>query len=127
MSRMVLSPDEQRLVLMAKPLQAIQRPAFRGHPFRLAGETIGSHRSQARFSEALVLSMIDRGLLTVTQCAKDLPVRDEAGTTIGTIDRPFAVILSEEGDRQRGYLLGDRAFPVPDAANDTAGQGSAAA
>lgn len=125
MSRMILSPDERRLVLMAKPLQAIQRPAFRGHPFRLAGEANGSVRSNTRFSEALVLGMVGRGLLTVTQCAKDLPVRDDAGAVVGTIDRPFSAILSKEGDLQRGYLIGDRAIlPANDAG---AGQGSAAA
>lgn len=118
MSRMNLTADERRLVLMAAPLQAIQRPAFRGHPFRLAGEVTGSRRSDARFSEALVMAMIERGLLLVNQCARGLPARDGDGHLIPgapEVSRPFSVILSKEGERQRAYLIADRGIP---AAND---------
>ena len=123
MSRLPLSPDEQRLLTMARPLQAILRPCVKDHPFRLAGEVTGSTRSQARFSEALVLAMVGRGLITVTQCAKALPVRDDAGAVVGTVDRPFSAILSKEGVAQRAMLIDDRRFT---ASNDAAVQERAA-
>jgi hypothetical protein len=122
MSRAPLSPDELRLILMARPLQAILRPCVRAHPFRLAGETLGTARSDARFSEDLVLRMVGRGLLTVTQCAKALPVWQQPGVTE---DRPFAMILSKTGVEQRAMHLADVRCRA--AANDTADQGSAAA
>jgi hypothetical protein len=122
MSRLPLSPDELRLILMARPLQAILRPGVRTHPFRLAGETLWTPRSEARFSEALVIQMVGRGLLTVTQCAKGLPVWGKPGETY---DVPFSVILSKMGVEQRAMHLADVRFRA--AANDTAEQGSAAA
>lgn len=120
MTRMTLSPDEHRLLVMAKPLQAITRGAVRGHPFRLANETLRTRRSEARFSEQLVLAMVRRGLLTVTQCAKNLPVWGKPGETY---DVPFSVIVSREGEVQRTYLLADARYR---AANEAAQQGLAA-
>lgn len=116
MTRLAMSPDERRLLLMARPLQPIQRPAFRGRPFRLARESSGTPRGDARFPEDLIMAMIGRGLLTITQCARDLPVRDDRGAVIGTTDRPFSVQLTKEGERQRAYLIADRGIT---AANDT--------
>lgn len=116
MSRLPLSPDERRLITMTRPLQSLQRPAFRGHPFHLEGETTGSPRSKARFPEALIMAMIERDLLRVTQCAKDLPVWNDAREVIGTVDRPFSVQLTKEGERQRAYLIADRGIQP---ANDT--------
>jgi hypothetical protein len=119
-SRLPISADEARLLLMVRPLQPILRPGFRGRPFRLSGETLHTPRSEARFSEALVLSMVSRGLLTVTQCAKDLPDRANPGTTH---DCPFSCILSKAGLEQRAYLIADGGIR---AANDAIGQERAA-
>lgn len=113
MTRLALSPDEYRLIVMVRPLQALRRPGFRGRPFRLEGETLHTSRSEARFSEELVLGLVGRGLLTVTQCAKDLPVWGQPGLTY---DCPFAVILSKQGVEQRAMHLSDIRYR---AANDT--------
>lgn len=118
MSRIPLSPDERRLITMTRPLQSLQRPAFRGHPFHLEGETTGSARSRARFPEALIMAMIERGLLRVTQCARGLPARDAEGRLIpggGEVSRPFSLQLTAEGERQRAHLIADRGVR---AAND---------
>ena len=120
MSRIDLSAEERQLLLMAKPLQKILREGFRGRPFRLAGETLHTFRSRARFSEALVLGMVERGLLTVNQCAKDLPDRDNPGTTY---DVPFSCFISKAGLEQRAYLIADGGIR---AANDAGGQERAA-
>jgi hypothetical protein len=120
MSRIALAAEEQQLLLMAKPLQKILREGFRGRPFRLAGETLHTFRSRARFSEALVLGMVDRGLLTVNQCAKAIPDRANPGTTY---DVPFSCILSKGGLEQRAYLIADGGIR---AANDDAGRERAA-
>ena len=120
MSRIALSAEEQQLLLMAKPLQKILRDGFRGRPFRLAGETLPTLRSRARFSEALVLGMVDRGLLTVNQCAKAMPDRANPGTTY---DIPFACFISKAGLDQRAYLIADGGIRP---ANDGGGQERAA-
>ena len=120
MTRLTLSSDEHRLLVMAKPLQAITRGAVRGQPFRLANENTGSRRSAARFSEELVLAMVRRGLLTVTQCAKNLPVWGKPGETY---DVPFSAIVSREGEVQRAYLPADARYR---AANEAAQEGLAA-
>lgn len=119
MSRVQLSPAERELLLMVRPLQAIQRPAFRGRPFRLTGETCGSFRSRKEFPEDLVTGLIERGLLTVNQCAHGLQAMDGTGRTFS---RPFSAILSREGMVQRGYLLAEQ----PRASNDRAAVGRAA-
>lgn len=121
MSRIPISPEETRLLLMARPLQAILRPGVRGHDFRLAGETLGTARCNARFSEALVVGMVARGLLTITQCAKDLPVFGKPGETF---DIPFACIMSKDGVEQRAYAISDRSYQ---GANDTGALTSGAA
>jgi hypothetical protein len=107
MSRVSLSTAERELLLMARPLQAIQRPAFRGHPFRLAGETCGSFRHRKQFPDDLVIGLVERDLLTVTQCAHGLQSRDGSGTTFS---RPFSCILSKAGLEQRAYLIADGAI-----------------
>jgi hypothetical protein len=120
MSRLTLSAEEQQLLLMANPLQKILRGGFRGRPFYLAGERLHTFRSNIRFEEALVLGLVDRGLLTVNQCARDLPDRANPGTTY---DCPFACILSNAGLEQRAYLIADGGIR---AANDAGGQERAA-
>lgn len=120
MSRIALSAAEKRVLLLATPLRAIHRPGFRGEPWRLSDIITGTPRAAIRFPEALIAALIGKGLLSVTQCAKDLPDRANPGTTYNV---PFSCILSKAGLEQRSYLIADGGIR---AANDAGGEERAA-
>ncbi|WP_292085364.1 MULTISPECIES: hypothetical protein [unclassified Brevundimonas] len=93
----VLTAEEADLLTTVRPYQRMMRCAFAGVPFRLEDQPVGSSKNAPRYSEALILSMVEHGLLLVIQCAAEWPGRAPA--------RPFTVILSPVGERERVRLL----------------------
>ncbi len=93
----VLTADEADLLTTVRPYQRMMRCAFAGVPFRLEDLPVGSSKGAPSYPEALILSMVEHGLLLVTQCAAEWPGRAPA--------RPFTVILSTVGERERVRLL----------------------
>ena len=94
----VLTADEAALLTTVRPYQRMMRCAFAGVPFRLEDQPVGSSNDAPSYSEALILSMIEKGLLLATNGAPAWPER-------GIPVRPYTVILSTVGERERVRLL----------------------
>ncbi|WP_447910541.1 hypothetical protein [Brevundimonas bullata] len=94
----VLTAEEADLLTTVRPFQRMMRCAFAGVPFRLEDQPVGSSKNAPKYSEALILSMVADGLLWVTQQAAAWPERDVPA-------RPFTVILSPVGEKERVRLL----------------------
>lgn len=77
----------------------LTRAAFAGEPFRFDGA--GSGASATRWPEALVLSLIERGLMVALQQSAPWPARGVPG-------RPFTVALTVDGLTARKRILDGR-------------------
>ena len=113
-----LSGAERLILLSMRPLEAIGRPAVHGRPFRILGRNLQSPAAKLSFREDVVLGLVGRGLLTVTQAAGEIVGR--------TAKCPFSVILSKDGENVRTRLIADRPTEWRAAANDAAAQVRAA-
>ncbi|MFA4899926.1 MAG: hypothetical protein WC563_10405 [Brevundimonas sp.] len=78
--------------------RSLQRAASLGQPFRVAFDDPEPGRERPAFPEALILDMIEQGLLIGTQAAAAWPARNLP-------IRPFCVRLTKEGDQERRRLL----------------------
>lgn len=115
----LLTADETKLLVAIRPLQRLNRAAFAGRPFRLLPVVMGGHDDGLFFPEELVLRLIAKRLLVSIQEAAAWPER-------GIPARPFTVILSAEGERERQRLL-THVRRVDLGANDDADHGRTAA
>ena len=93
-----VSAEEARLLTTVHADVTLGRAAFAGRPFHINDEKVRPGQSRTTFSEALVLSMIEGGLLYATQRAEAWPGRDVPA-------RPYSVRLTTEGEQQRVRLL----------------------
>jgi len=87
--------------------RSLQRAAFEGQPFRVTFDDPEPGRERPAFPEALILDMIEQGLLISTQAAAAWPARNLP-------IRPFCVRLTKEGDQERRRLLTGVTSPVND-------------
>ncbi|MGH6977804.1 MAG: hypothetical protein ACRED4_00690 [Brevundimonas sp.] len=90
--------EEARLFKAVHADVTLGRAAFAGVPFHINDEKRKLGQARSIFSEAVVLSMIDAGLLYATQQTEPWPMR-------GVPARPFSVRLTTEGEEERVRLL----------------------
>jgi hypothetical protein len=87
--------------------RSLQRAASAGQPFRVTFDDPEPGRERPAFPEALILDMIEQGLLIATQAAAAWPARNLP-------IRPFCVRLTQEGDQERRRLLTGVTSPAND-------------
>lgn len=93
-----LGAEEARLLRAVHADVILGRAAFAGVPFHINDEKRKPGQARSIFSEAVVLSMIEGGLLYATQTTEPWPMRNVPA-------RPFAVRLTTEGEKERVRLL----------------------
>lgn len=87
--------------------RSLRRAASAGQPFRVTFDEPEPGQERPAFPEALVLDMIERGLLSALQAAAPWPARNVPA-------RPFHVRLTKEGDQERRRLLNGVTSPAND-------------
>ena len=108
MSALDIPLEHARVLLTAHAGARIGRPCFAGHPFKIEDEKKPFGAPATLFDEAVILGMIETGLLYVTQAGHAWPLTAPR--------RPFCVMMTEEGERARVRLL--RSPAAIKAAND---------
>lgn len=110
MSALDIPPEHARVLLAAYAGARIARPGFIGRPFHVEDEKRPHGAPFTRFDEAVILGMIETGLLYPTQKSSPWPGRHNRHV--------LTVMMTEEGEKARVRLL--RSPAALKAANDHA-------
>lgn len=103
----IIDAEMANLLTTVRADVILARAAFAGRPFHIEDEKLRPGQARTLFSEALVLRMIEAGLLRGGQVAAAWPER-------GVPARPFSVRLTEDGVQERIRLI--RGLSTPEAA-----------
>lgn len=91
-----LSEDARALLKALTPVQAVRRPGIANRPFHISPANLDSWAGRARFPEEMILDLIAKGVLYVTQATGALPGRPEGVA--------FSARLSKLGEEVRTVL-----------------------
>lgn len=105
--RIIITTAQAEVLTALNGNRSLQRAAFAGQPFRVTFDEPEPGRERPAFPEALILDMIEQGLLSTLQAAAPWPARNVPA-------RPFHVRLTKEGDQERRRLLTGMTSPAND-------------
>lgn len=92
-----LTEDETLALVTLERGRSLHRPGFRGLPFKLATAHLRSPKAALRFDEAVIASLVTKGLLVVAQGAQPNAAR--------VVMVPFTVVLTTAGEKARREIL----------------------
>lgn len=103
----IISTAQAEVLKALNGNRSLQRAASAGQPFRVTFDEPEPGRERPAFPEALILEIIEQGLLVTLQAAAPWPERKVPA-------RPFHVRLTKEGDQERRRLLTGVTSPAND-------------